>query len=234
MATLHVRNVPEPLYEALRASADANRRSIGAQAIAMLNESLATGGRGFPSRGTFQAFADESRAAVVDAQAIVRELGQDHVGTEHLLLALVSNRTSTVAQALARPPHDVTVDAVRSRLERGPGVPKGSIPFTPKAKQALELALRESLRQHCRTIAPGHLAIGIVAAGGGGAGILAELGVGMDELRTALLSTFRFEAEPAPFRVVELADDWERQLNELAPDYELVQVVERRAIFRRR
>ena len=32
MATLHVRNVPDSLYEALRASAEQNGRSIGAQA----------------------------------------------------------------------------------------------------------------------------------------------------------------------------------------------------------
>jgi ATP-dependent Clp protease ATP-binding subunit ClpA len=235
MATLHVRNVPDPLYDALRATADANGRPIGAQAVAILNEWLATGGRGYAMRGAFQSFSDEARAAVVDAQAIARELEQDHVGTEHLLQAILSNRTGLVARALAGPPHDVTTDAVRSRLERGPGRPKGAIPFTPNAKKALELALRESLRQRGRLIEPGHLAIGVVGAEGRGASILAELGVGIDELRVALLSAFSGEsgARP-PFRVVELADDWEAQLNELADEYELVQVVDRRAIFRRR
>jgi hypothetical protein len=234
MATLHVRNFPDALYEALRTSAEHNGRSIGAQAVALLNESLFARRHGFPPRGAFQSFSAEARAAVVDAQAIVRELEQDHVGTEHLLLALLSNRTAAVARALAPPPHQLTADAVRSRLERGSGVPKGAIPFTPNAKKALELALRESLRQRCRAIDASHLAVGIVLAGGRGAQVLDELGIGIDELRTALLSAPRLEVAAPEFRVVELEDDWEAQLNELADDYELVQVVERRAIFRRR
>jgi ATP-dependent Clp protease ATP-binding subunit ClpC len=246
MATLHVRNVPEPLYEGLRRCAEANGRSIGAQAIALLNESLSAGRRGFPffgprARGAstpFQSFDEEARIAVVDAQAIVRELGQDHVGTDHLLLAIVSNRGSAVAQALSSPPLNVTPDAVRARLERGSGVPKGSIPFSAETKQALELALRESLQLRSTMIDSTHLMLGIAAAGGPGAAVLAELGVGMDALRLAALTL------PAPgpvpgFKVVELrggsAADWEDMLNEAASGpYELVQIAGRRAIFQLR
>ena len=41
VAVLHVRNVPDELYEELRAEARAEGRSIGAQAIAVLAEGLA-------------------------------------------------------------------------------------------------------------------------------------------------------------------------------------------------
>jgi plasmid stability protein len=231
MATLHVRNVPDTLYEALRASAEHNGRSIGAQAIALLNESLSTNRRGFPFFGPrlrgqqvepFQRFTTEARAVVVEAQRVAGELEQDHVGTEHLLAALVG-------VAL---PEVVTAEAVRARLERGVGAPEGTIPFTPKAKQALELALRESLRERTPGIQARQLAVGVALADGRGAAILVELGIGVDALRLAPVLEFRMpEAE---FRVVELEDDWEAQLNELADEYELVQIVERRAIFRRR
>lgn len=40
MATLHVRNVPEDVYEALRARAASEGRSINAEAIAVLREAL--------------------------------------------------------------------------------------------------------------------------------------------------------------------------------------------------
>src|SRR5581483_9786460 len=40
MATLHVRNVPDELYERLRASAEEDGRSIGAQATALLRSAL--------------------------------------------------------------------------------------------------------------------------------------------------------------------------------------------------
>lgn len=41
MATLHVRNVPEEVYESLRASARRNGRSISAEAIAILEDAAA-------------------------------------------------------------------------------------------------------------------------------------------------------------------------------------------------
>ena len=40
MATLHVRNVPDELYEELRASAEREGRSIGAEAIMLLRFAL--------------------------------------------------------------------------------------------------------------------------------------------------------------------------------------------------
>jgi plasmid stability protein len=41
MATLHVRNVPDELYERLKESAEAKRRSLSTQVIVLLNEALA-------------------------------------------------------------------------------------------------------------------------------------------------------------------------------------------------
>jgi plasmid stability protein len=40
MATLHVRNVPDDIYEALRARAESEGRSINAETIAVLREAL--------------------------------------------------------------------------------------------------------------------------------------------------------------------------------------------------
>jgi plasmid stability protein len=232
MATLHVRNVPDPLYEALRESAQENGRSIGAETISVLMDALAPHNRrtlpGFRRRrsgGSLQAFSSAARAVVVDAQAVARAHGQSHVGTEHVLRALVA--------AGVRFPEGVTEAAVEAALERGEGAPSGTIPFSPEAKQALEIALRESLRSRTGAIEPADLALGVVRAEGRGAAILAGLGVGSTGLRVALMPDFEITGEPE-FRVVELTDDWEAQLNELADGYELVQIVERRAIFRRR
>jgi hypothetical protein len=238
MATLHVRNVPEPLYEALRRCADENGRSIASQAVALLNESLSTGRRGFPfwrRRGEgFQAFDDESRSAVVDAQAIVRTLKQDHVDSGHLLLAILSNPASGAAQALAQPPGLLTAEFVRQRLPEGDGPPKGQIPFAPDAKKALELALRESLSTRSRSIETSHLLLGIAGADGPGAAIIAEAALTVGALRMRLL-----EVPPAQwvksFRVIELegsAEEWEEQLAEAAEGpYELREIVGKRAIF---
>lgn len=207
MATLHVRNVPEELYELLRERAAANGRSIGAETCQLLYERLvAAAGRPRPfplpglrrrpvgRPGPFTRFTPEARQAIVVAQTEARALRHDHVGTDHLLLAL-------------------GVEDARSRLTPGEADFEGQIPFTPEAKRALELALRSALAEGAPLIEPRHL---LAAIRGGDASV----------------------ATPDPaVRVVLLegeADDWERQLNEIAGlGYELVQVVDRRAIFRR-
>ena len=67
MATLHVRNVPDELYEELRASAERDGRSIGAEAITLLRFALSerTGifGRVRARCGSRFADARRSRAA---------------------------------------------------------------------------------------------------------------------------------------------------------------------------
>jgi antitoxin FitA len=42
MATLYVENVPDEVYEALRAQAKSNRRSIAAETISLLENTLPT------------------------------------------------------------------------------------------------------------------------------------------------------------------------------------------------
>jgi hypothetical protein len=246
MATLHVRNFPEPLYDALRAAAEDNGRSIAAMSVALLNESLSTGRRGFPFFGRrggepapLQAFGDEARAAIVDAEALAREFGHAHVGTDVLLLALV------VGHYGALPVSTGTVaEAVRERIERGAGAPAGPLPFGPDAKQALELALRESLKARCAAIGPVHLLVGVSGASGRGSEIFEELGLGQAALRQALLhaaagprisTTMLLQRD---YRVVELegtAADWEDALLDVSGrGYDLVEVVGTRAIFRLR
>ena len=79
-------------------------------------------------------------------------------------------------------------DAVfgRGALERAGRVPGGHIPFTPDAKKALELALREAIRLKQKSIYPGHLLLGILRAQSSGRALLQEVGVDVDALRKAL------------------------------------------------
>jgi Antitoxin FitA-like, ribbon-helix-helix/Clp amino terminal domain, pathogenicity island component len=228
MATLHVRNVPDDLYELLRDCAAANGRSIGAETCQLLYERLVAGTarpRPFPGLrrrpvgrpGIFTRFTAEARAAVVAAQEEARALGHDHVGPQHLLLGILVQTPSLVA---LRPEH------VRTLLDRGEAEPTGRIPFTPEAKRALELALRSALAQGDPVIEPRHLLAGIKETGGPAGEIL----------ETVQLPPLQMAPDPS-FRVVLLEgepEDWERQLNDTAAlGYELVEVVDRRAIFRR-
>ena len=72
----------------------------------------------------------------------------------------------------------------RRRQHSGSGDGRG---FSPRAKKALELSLREALRLRHNFIAPEHLALGILAEGEGlGCLLLARTGIGFDELRADL------------------------------------------------
>jgi ATP-dependent Clp protease ATP-binding subunit ClpA len=66
------------------------------------------------------------------------------------------------------------------------GSPSGHIPFSPRAKKSLELALRESLAAGCREIREQHLVLGIVRSDGLAARIVGELGVPAQRVRAAL------------------------------------------------
>ncbi|HZE48178.1 MAG TPA: Clp protease N-terminal domain-containing protein [Jatrophihabitantaceae bacterium] len=133
----------------------------------------------------FEQFTNQARHVVVFAQEESRELRHSHIGTEHLLLGLLSDEDDATGQAL------VAVGATRSsvsqQLERSVGrgakEPSGHIPFTPRAKQVLEAALRASQRLGHAHIGRPHLLRGLLdVSDGTAARLLAELGVDREQL----------------------------------------------------
>ena len=59
----------------------------------------------------FERFTEAARAVVIQAQFEARDLRHDHVGTEHLLVALLADETGPIAAAL----HDRGIDQARVR-----------------------------------------------------------------------------------------------------------------------
>jgi ATP-dependent Clp protease ATP-binding subunit ClpC len=112
----------------------------------------------------FERFTDRARRVVVLAQEEARLLDHEHIGTEHLLLGLLSEKDGVAAQALAQ--MDITLDAARAQVEqkvgRGTAAPAGNIPFTPRAKKTLELSLREALELAHNSIGTEHILLGMV------------------------------------------------------------------------
>jgi ATP-dependent Clp protease ATP-binding subunit ClpC len=101
---------------------------------------------------------------VVLAQEEARALRYNYIGSEHVLLGLLREEQGLAAQALAS--FGVTLDAAREQLVlivgAGGEVPTGQIPFTPRAKKILELALREALSLGHDYIGPEHILLGLV------------------------------------------------------------------------
>jgi ATP-dependent Clp protease ATP-binding subunit ClpC len=92
----------------------------------------------------FERFTDRARRVVVHAQDEARARNHNYIGTEHILLALVQEDDSLAVRTISA--LDVNPDDLRASVDSiiggGPGAAAGHIPFTPRAKKALELSLR--------------------------------------------------------------------------------------------
>ncbi|MGA5821427.1 Clp protease N-terminal domain-containing protein [Kitasatospora sp. NPDC094028] len=170
--------------------------------------------------------------AVVTAQDEAVGLRHGHVGTEHLLLAILGMPEDPAAAVLVDagldreaalravrrllgPGDDATalasigvdLDAVRDAVESVFGEGALDAPeerptrrglfgaerkgprtrFTPRAKKALELSLREALRLKSGEIALGHLLLGLIREGDGlGARVIADHGLDLPAVRRAV------------------------------------------------
>jgi ATP-dependent Clp protease ATP-binding subunit ClpC len=138
----------------------------------------------------FQRFTDRARRVVVLAQDEARRLDHDYIGTEHLLLGLIREEDGVAAKALGAV--RISLPEVRQYVEasigRGERPPVGYIPFTPRAKTVLELALREALQLGHKYIGTEHILLGLVREGEGvAAQVLEKRGATMDRVRQTVI-----------------------------------------------
>jgi Clp amino terminal domain, pathogenicity island component len=112
----------------------------------------------------FERFTERARQVVVLAQEEARELHHDYIGTEHILLGLLREDEGVAADVLRS--LDVTLERTRAQVLRivgqGQAGNPGQIPFTPRAKKVLELALREALSLDHNYIGTEHLLLAVV------------------------------------------------------------------------
>ena len=155
----------------------------------------------------FERFTDRARRVVVLAQEEARMLNHDFIGTEHLLLGLLHEGKGVAAKALDG--MGITEEAVRRQVEeivgRGQQAARsGQIPFTPRAKKVLKLALREALQLGHPYIGTEHILLGLIREGEGvAAQVLARLGADMERTRhqvVELLHGYQGQDEAAAAR----------------------------------
>jgi ClpA/ClpB-like protein len=144
-------------------------------------------GRGGPR--LFQRFSDDARRIVVLAQDEAQSLRHNYVGTEHLLLGLLRLEEGAAADVLRT--LGVTHEAARAQVTAivGEGAEEvtGRLPFTPRAKKALEFAFRESTARGARCIEPEHVLLVLARAPETvSAQVLAQLAVSEEALTAAL------------------------------------------------
>ncbi|RSX48810.1 ATP-dependent Clp protease ATP-binding subunit [Bifidobacterium castoris] len=142
----------------------------------------------------FERFTDRARRVIVLAQEEARALQHNYIGTEHLLLGLIREGEGVAAKALEA--KGVTLEDTRKQVEemigKGNAAPNGHIPFTPHAKQVLELSLREALQLGHSYIGTEHILLGLIREGEGvGTQVLIKMDVDLGELRTTTIDMIR-------------------------------------------
>jgi ATP-dependent Clp protease ATP-binding subunit ClpA len=138
----------------------------------------------------FERFTDRARRVVVLAQEEARLLNHNYIGTEHVLLGLIHEGEGIAAKVLESV--QVSLDAARIKVETivglGSSSPTGNIPFTPRAKKALENALREALQLGDNFIGTEHLLLGLLRERQGVAiQVLEDLGADLARMREQVI-----------------------------------------------
>jgi ATP-dependent Clp protease ATP-binding subunit ClpC len=141
-------------------------------------------------------FTDRAREVIRLAQEEARILKHSYIGTEHLLLGVLREEEGLAAHVLES--FDITVERVRNRVVRivGSGEEETTeeIPFTPRAKQAIDLAQREALSLGYTYISTEHILLGLAQeaeaedAGSVSARILLDFDVEPQHIRNKVIT----------------------------------------------
>jgi ATP-dependent Clp protease ATP-binding subunit ClpC len=148
----------------------------------------------------FERFTERAREVVVLAQDEARALKHNYIGTEHILLGLLREEEGLAARVLES--LDITVEEVRAQVARivgqGDEVTTGQIPFTPRAKMVLELALREAMALGGNYIGTEHILLGLVRENEGvAARILLDFDADAESIRNEIIRFLSGRGAPA-------------------------------------
>ena len=126
--------------------------------------------------------------AIADVEA--RQLGHDRVGTEHLLLGLLTNDSGT---SLMLTNAGVTVAAARNKVNEAVGISRedtdvrtGPLPRTPRATRALGRSARFAHTRGSEVVTSDHVLMGVLDVEGIAGQVLRGLGVDVESLRGSL------------------------------------------------
>ena len=116
----------------------------------------------------FDRFTERARKVIILAKEEAKRFNHDYIGTEHILLGLIKEGESVAAAVLQN--LGLSLDTIRLEVEKlvqfGPStVVSGDIPFTPKAKKVIELAMDEARRLGHNYIGTEHLLLGLIKEG---------------------------------------------------------------------
>ena len=139
----------------------------------------------------FNRFTERARKVIILAKEEARRFNHDYIGTEHILLGLIREGEGVAAAVLQK--IGVSLENIRLEIEKlvqpGPSTQIiGDIPFTPRAKKALELAAEEARSLGHNYIGTEHLLLGLIREGEGIASqVLLNLGMDLNTVRNEVM-----------------------------------------------
>lgn len=138
----------------------------------------------------FERFTEKAIKVVMLSQEESRRLGHNFVGTEQILLGLIGENGGVAYKVLRS--LGVTLREARTEVERiigrGSGFVAVEIPFTPRAKRVLEIAIEEARDLGHGYIGTEHILLALLEEEVGvGVRVLQQLGLEISQIRTEVL-----------------------------------------------
>ncbi|MFH0840166.1 MAG: ATP-dependent Clp protease ATP-binding subunit [Candidatus Omnitrophota bacterium] len=139
----------------------------------------------------FNRFTERARKVILLAKEEAKRFNHDYIGTEHILLGLVREGEGVAAAVLEN--LGLSSEKIRMEVEKlvqtGPStVISGDIPFTPKAKKVMELAMDEAVSLGHNYVGTEHLLLGLLREGEGVASqVLINLGLDLNKVRNEVM-----------------------------------------------
>jgi len=186
----------------------------------------------------FNRFTERARKVILLAKEEAKRFNHDYIGTEHILLGLVREGEGVAAAVLAS--FGLSPDKIRLEVEKlvqpGPAtVVSGDLPFTPKAKKVIELAMDEARALGHNYIGTEHLLLGLIREGEGVASqVLMNLGLELEKVREEVMNLLGSDipgyemGQKTSHAKTPALDAFGRDLTKLAKDNKLDPVIGRK------
>ena len=150
----------------------------------------------------FERFTDRARKVMAIANQEAQRFNHEYIGTEHILLGLVKERSGVGAMVLKN--LDVDIKKLRLEVEKmvksGPDmVTMGKLPQTPRAKKVVEYAIEETRALNHNYIGTEHILLGLLRESEGiGAQVLMALGLKLEDVRQEVLNLLGAGVDDGP------------------------------------
>ncbi len=145
-------------------------------------------------------FTERVRKGLARAREEAFHMGHEYVGTEHLLLGIVSDDDGVALAVIQNLNADC--DAIRRRIQAvvksgSAAHPAGDLPYTTRAKKTLEFAMAEARELNHTYVGTEHLLLGLIREEQGiAANVLREAGLTLENTRTETLRLLHGDTQP--------------------------------------